>query len=493
MKHRIARVCVVAAVTGLALAGLASVGAQEAPTARPDVFRSSASSLVVSALVDREALIPVPEAFRFIALDGIGTYESSNQTARASVFYPGNAVISGPNLACGSFGGQFPPEFAPIIDACLASKYPLTVFADSLNPDGTSAGAAALGSPEDPVSGEAVRAVAHAAIDSSTTDAAMNDLRVLGLPVVGPVQPDLPVPGAPELDPTLLTVESATSTTDQRIDAKGVLVVDAEAVLQGVRLIGGLVEIGSIRSTAHITDDGNGKKTRDAALDVSGVTVGGVPAQITEDGLVVGSPTGADGPLIQQLTGLLNEVVGGLGLEITTLAVEDGEENGVAFARSGGLLVEFDIDAQGLPILPGPTGDIDPNGVYQGVMQLGDVGATGISSYIPEPVFTPGGPSTPDDFSAGLPVDAGDGFVDGGGSDFDPGSGDESSGPATEVASPDVPGSPTASSSQQLVSFAEELYAGRLKLVYLAFTLMTLAICLAPRFAMPARLPRSDS
>ena len=490
LRRRLSRASVAGGVLCLMLAGLSTVGAQEAPPKLPDVFRGAASSLVASVQADRAALLPVPDAFKFIALDGTSTYETSNQAARASLFYPGNGVIAGPNLACGTFGGQFPAEFSPIIDACLAFKYPVTVFADSLNPDATSTGAVALGKPSDPVSGEAVRAVAHADITGAYSDAAMNDLRFIGLPFFGPIVPPLPVPGAPELDPTLLTVESATSTTDQRIDAAGTLVVKAEAVLQGVKLIGGLVEIGSLRSTATITDNGRGEKTRTSALDMSGVTVGGVPAKITEDGLVVGDPTGADGPLVQQLTSLVNQVVGGLGLEITTLGVEDGvDDSGVAFARSEGVLVEFDIDVQNLPILPGPIGDIDPNGVYVGVMQLGSVGVMGIAADIDDEVFVPDGPSTPDDFS-GLPSSGGDFFTpDTTGSDLGPVTGgDVPSSP--EVASPDTPsGGP----GQQLVSFADELYAGRVKLVYLAFTLMTLAICIGPRFAMPARLPRSTT
>lgn len=484
-RRWLSRACAVGAACCVLLVAVGSVGAQEEATPRPDVFRASASTLVASAFLDRAALLPVPDAFRFIALDGTGTYESSNQTARASIFYPGNGVISGPNLACGTFGGQFPEEFAPIIEACLETKYPLTAFADSLNPDSATAGSTQLGQPGDPLSAKAVRAVAHAAPDSSFTDAAMTDLRVGGIPAFGTITGSLPIPGAPELDDTVFLIESAEATTDQRIDETGVLVVEAESVLSGVRLVGGLVEIGSIRSVATITDDGRGETTRDADLQVSGVTVGGVPAEITEDGLVVGDPTGADGPLAQQLTQLLNQAVEALGVRITALGAEDGvNESGVAFAEVGGVLVEFDVDVQGLPILPGPIGDIDPNGIYEGVIQLGQAGATGISSFIDAPVFTPGltPPIEPGAVPPlGTPPTTGRSGTSDGGTALVPDA-------TPEVAAPDAP-----EDQQILVSVLDEVYAGRLELVYLAFTLMALAVCLAPRLAVPARLPRSPS
>ena len=480
-RRRLARLCVAGAVACIALAGFGPVGAQQKDTPRPDVFRASASSEVVSAFLDRDAFLPVNDAFRFIALDGTGTYESSNQTARASIFYPGNGVVSGPALACTTFGAQFPEQFAPILQACNQFNYPLSVFADSLHPDGATTGSAQLGAPSDPLSARAVRAVAHAAADASTTDAAIADLRVLGLPAFGSLDVPLPVPGAPELDPTILTIDDAISSTDQHIDDRGRLVVESRAVLEGVGLVGGLVHIASIRSVSTITDDGHGEQSHDATLDVSGVTVGGVPAAITDDGLVVGSPTGADGPLVQQVTGLVDELVKGLGLHITTLTNEDGvDDAGAAFARSGGLLVEFDVDAQGLPVLPGPQGDVDPNGLYKGVIQLGDTGVTGLAATIEDAPFTPAVSPLPDAGSFGGPLSPA------------PDQAVTAPVPGLDVVDAGTSASPSSTptaSGQEVVSVSELLAPGRVRLLYLAFTLIALAVCLGPRFALPARLP----
>ena len=483
-----ARACVGAAIVCLVLAGLGSAGAQEDAPARPDVFRSDASAELLSASLDRGALLPVNDAFHFIALDGTGTYESSNQTARASLFYPGNGIISGPGLACSTFGGQFPEQFAPILDACLQYRYPLTVFADSLNPDGATTGSLQLGERSDPVSGRAVRAVAHADDDASRTDAALADLRVMGLPAFGPVPLPMPVPGGPELDSTIVTVANATSSTDQHIDDAGRLIAEATTTMQGVRLVGGLIQIDSLRSVSRIVDDGRGAPSEEADLTIGGITVGGVPAQITDDGLVVGSPTGADGPLVQQLASSLNDLLRDLGVQITPLAVEHGEDDaGLAFARSGGVLVEYGVDVQDLPILPGPQGDVDPNGFYTGTIVLGQTGVRGLAAHIdlPESAALP-----PTDGGVGALPDTAGRITDTGGTFRPP----AATGPAAAAPAPAAatPSAASATGGRQLVvSVSEALAPGRVRLTYLAFTFIALAMCIGPRFILPARLSGS--
>lgn len=477
-----ARACAAGVAACLAVGVLGTAGAQE-EIVRPDIFRSSATALGASVMADRAGLLPIPEVFRFIALDGAGTYESSNQEARSSLFFPGNGVIQGPNLACGTFGGEFPPEFSPIIDACLEARYPLTVYADSLDPEGASVGSLTLGGRGDPVSSNAVRATANATIEATVTDAAMSDLRVVGLQAASPGAL-LPVPGLPELDATLLGIDSMTARTDQRIDGAGDLVVEASSTLQGVRLLGGLVEIGSIRSRSVVTDDGEGGQAHESTLEVSGVLVGGVPAQITDDGLVLGSP-GGSGPLTDQLTRAVNQLVESLGVSVRTLEAESGvDENGIAFARSGGVVVDFEVEVRGLPTLPGPMGDIDLDGIYEGSMVLAATGANGIAAAIPpfevEPIAPvaggvdggslPGGP-------AAAPVSAGG----------------TTAAPVTGGAPPSAPaaGPPGATSSPtQLASVIDPLVED-LRWLYLAMTLSGLGLALSPRFTLPARLPRS--
>jgi hypothetical protein len=397
-------------------------------------------------------------------------YETDLQTARASLFYPGNGLIQGPNLACGTFGGEFPPEFGPVLTACTQFDYPLSVVANGSTPDKASPGALALGAPTDPVSGQAVLAKAHAGDDASTTDAAMQDLRVLGLPGFGTI--DLLPTEQLELDSSVLTVANATSRTNQRIDA-GVLRVDAESIATGVRLVGGLIEIGSIRSVSSATDDATGKRTADAALEIAGVTVAGVPAQITEDGIVVGSPAGS-GPLQQQLQDALNQLLAAMRIKVTLLDVEEVLDDGTgqAVASAGGVLLEVAADAQNLPTVPGPLGDLDPNGTYVGSVLLGATAASAGATNFPEETFE----DVPFDVGLDLPVDGGGATFDDLGLDLAP-------------AEPSVvaPDSPESSERQQaLVRNVTDLFGGRMGLIYLAFTFSVLGVCIAP-VTLPAR------
>lgn len=471
------RVCVGAAAVFAGLALAVPVGAQdEAPATRPDVHRGAASALVASVEVDRDALLPVDDLFRFIALDGSSVYETDLQTARASLLFPGNGLILGPNLACGTFGAQFPPPFKPVLDACTAYDYPLSVRADATVPDRTTTGALALGAPTDPVSGEAVAARAHADADGASSYAAMEELRVLGLPAFGTFSL-LPLEQL-DLDPSILTIESATSRTDQRLD-EGVLVVDAEAALSGVKLVGGLVRIGSIRSVSRVSDDAAGTRTADASIELSGVTVGGIPAQITEDGLVLGAPAG--GPLQQQMQNALSGLLEALGVRISLLDSEEtlDDGKGQAVASAGGLLIEVAADAEGLPTIPGPLGDLDPNGTYVGSLQLGSTAAAGGATTFPVDDSSFGGslPAT-----AGVLPDAGS-------------SSGVAPGTAVNLAPAPVATPPAAAPRppQELVRVLTDPFGGRLGLLYLSCVFAALGLCLMPRLTFSARLPGPGS
>jgi hypothetical protein len=472
--HRARRVCLVAAGACGVLAIAAPVRAQDdLGVPPPEIWRGRATSLVTSVEADREALLPVSDVFRFMAVEGDSVYETDRQTARASLFFPGNGILQGPNLACGTFGGQFPPEFAPVLDACTRFEYPMTANADASTPSAATEGRVALGAPTDPVSGEATGARAHAAPDGSSTFASMQDLRVLGVPGVGPVT-ILPLEQL-ELDSTILSVGDATSRTDQRIEA-GSLIVESEAALSDVRLVGGLIRIGSIRSSSRITDDAKGVRTSAAGLEMSGVTVGGVPAQVTDDGLVIGSPS--SGPLTQQLASALTQTLQGLGVELTLLDTEETEDdgNGQAVASAPGLLVSIGQELQGLPTIPGPLGDIDLSGMYVGSIQLGNTAASGGATNFADEVLPP--VEVP-------PVDVGGPIVGSDGFSTDSGVG-EAPAPTDEVASPPSADSPA---SPDLIRTLTDPFGGRLGFVYLCLMFAVLGLCVVPRLSFSARLP----
>ncbi len=460
-----ASLCALSAVT------LPALAQDQAGGAAPEVWRGAASAGVASVDVNRDALIPVEGVFRFVALDGDAVYDTDLQTARASLIYPGEGVLQGPNLACGTFGSQFPPELKPVLDACLSYDYPLTVAADSSTPDATTDGAVALGKPTDPVSADAVGATAHAGVDGSRTSAQLSDLRVLGMPGVA-LTSVLPIEEL-QVDPTELRIGTATSRTTQALEA-GTLVATARSELNGVTLVGGLVRIGSITSTSTATDDGLGKRTAAADVEVSGVTVAGFPAQITEDGLVLSSPGGL-GPVKQQVQQAANQLLQGLGVRISILDNEETTDDGTGLARAlaPGVLVEVTTRADGLPPVPGPLGDIDLNGEYVGTIQLGQSGAAaGAASFDDELLAPIVDPATE------LPIDTG--FAP---SDVGPALTDDTvaSAPAASGSRPAPP--------QQLLRRVVDTFGGRLGLLYLSFAFTGLGLCLVPRLAVSARLP----
>lgn len=486
-RRRARRLCIVAASLCLLLAsGVSPSSAQDDEVAAPEVFRGLASSQVASVQIDRAGLLPVPDLFKFVALDGASTFESSFREARSSLLFPGNGLILGPSLACGTFGGQFPAEFKPILDTCLQYKYPLTVFADDFEPDGSTVGALSFGGPTDAVSGNALGAKAHVADDMATTDAAAQDLRVLGVPPFGAVS--LPIPGL-EIDGSLLTIDSAVSRTNQRI-VKGGLVTDAKATLSGIRMLGGLVQIESLVSSSHVADDANGKRVAEPSLVVSGVTVAGQPAQITDKGLVMG-PSSSASPLDQQRQSQLSGLLESLGVKVTILGSEQNlDKAGAAVASVGGLLIEFGFDVQGLPTtpklpIPGvPNTEVDPNGLYVGSIQLGATGVRGSAVNYGLDLLDPDvEPPFVGDGSFG---DFGDGFAVGG----------------LDVAAPDFTDTPTGGATggspgvtggkAQLTRSLGGVFGDRIGLLYLSLMFAVLACCITPRFTVPARFGRSS-
>jgi hypothetical protein len=152
--------------------------------------------------------------------------------------------------------------------------------------------------------------------------------------------------------------------------------------------------------------------------------------------------------------------------------VESTDERGQAVASAPGLLLEVNLNASGLPTLPGPLGDIDPNGTYVGNVQLGSTSASGTAS-----VFGPDGAPGDEVLGPDLGTDGGGDFTTDLGVDLPDGSPVVTGGDRGPVG-PTVP-----------AGSGVDLFGGRLELLYAAFALAVLGLCLAPRLAVPARLP----
>lgn len=486
-RRRIQRGAFAGAVVSLALALVPAgpVRAQEPPptedeVALPDAFTAAASAAALEVQLLTPPFVPVPDLFQFRVAEGRGTYSGSNQEARSSTFFPGSGAIAGPGLACGQARSQFPPEseplFGPIFDACVAYKYPFTVFADSLNPSRQTEGAVALGTQKDPISLQAAGARAHAGIDATTTDADVSDLRVIGAPAVGSLKGLLTLAGLDPADATVITADGITAVTDQRIVGDALVTV-SKATVTGLRLLGGLVRVGSIVSRSSLTSQPGEEPVVAADLEVQGVEVAGTPAQLTEDGLVLaGAPSG---PIAQQIASQAAALLHDRGMRMTLLPVEEGEIDGIPAASAAGILIEFSTPISGLPPIPGPLGDSDINGDYGVRLILGTTGVRGFAEnfgsnpLVRPPAGPPGGTlgggfMPPPGSVPTLPAATGV-----------PGSGADVGGAGTvPVASPEP------------IGFLGDLFADRVGLLYLSFTLAAVGLCVAPRLTLPARLPR---
>ena len=134
------------------------------------------------------------------------------------------------------------------------------------------------------------------------------------------------------------------------------------------------------------------------------------------------------------------------------------------------------LNVQGLPAVPGPLGDIELSGVYVGNVEIGATEAAGAAS-----IFGPDDAGGGTDSGGGGAVDLSTdgGFVptDGGGLDLGP----------TQPSLPTVTSAPPRDRVEPAA--AVDLFDGRLELLYAAFALAVLGLCIAPRLTVPSRLP----
>ena len=126
---------------------------------------------------------------------------------------------------------------------------------------------------------------------------------------------------------------------------------DSSADVKGVSLLGGLIQIGSITSTAQAISDGS-NGSGGAATHVADVTVMGQKASIGSDGLVLPNFPDAlgalTGPVVQNA---ISQVISGLGLTLTEFPSTQ-TANGAGFtATSGGVAITIDPPSSAAPVL----------------------------------------------------------------------------------------------------------------------------------------------
>jgi hypothetical protein len=423
---------------------------------------------------------------RFVSGDS-DTSQTGGPDATASIADPGGGLTKGPGQVCGLAGGPVSenlPQLSFIFDACNNAHWPFTVEADEFQNDIATAGSTEVGQPTGMMYGQG--GSAHARIDSdnftSSTEAVLGGLRLNPLPGGNstglPLPPALPLPGsgsgsapATPVDPTIFNIESITGSTSNLFDGQ-TLVSHSESHLQGVHLLGGLVTIDSIATVAESRSADGAAPVGTSSVAVQGVTVLGQRGGIGSDGITFGD-SGAGDP--NAVAGPLNQALQNLGVTVKLIGATQGQDpSGLMNATANGVEVDFahPVDFSGTPLAALGLTD-----TYTAKLVLGSSSAGDLARNISRPTRLPGsllGGSSTGTSASGVSSGTKVGSPQvtpqpaaGGAAAGDQGTVDENGNPASVLG----------------------IDPGRIKFLYLAFTLVALALCISPRLTLPHRLP----
>lgn len=383
----------VAAVTAMVVLPLSLAGPARADTpASLGGFNVSADGNAVDILIDNTTglagIHPFTEADFPEAQSNFATGPFGS--GLATVFWPGNA---GGNF--GSLSGELglPAQLEP-----LAAKLNDPAKANAQYPSGPASATYPAGAPNGAFE-------MHSTADSSgiTATADIADTGAKGV----------------------LSFSTAKGTSSSLADTTAR--ANASSDLSGVSVLGGLLDIGSIQSTASAKSDGT-TGTGSASTHVTGVTVLGQPASIGSDGLVLPdfakSLGPVTGPVVQDL---ITQTVSALGMQVTEFPSSQ-TQNGASFSTTtGGLAIKMSFPPSAVslleqlgsaiaPLFP-PQAAIIPTlpGLLQGMtltVTLGRATASATASPPFNDSFTPAsggtGTGTAADTGAGLAAAGGD-------------------------------------------------------------------------------------
>jgi hypothetical protein len=478
VRRMVSRACFGAAVIALVAAAVPTGASAQAPPPRPKIFATATNAAGVDYVPDQQGgLTPIKDTFHMQFVTGVSSMSSSNgPAAKATVADPGNGATQGPANVCPVVSGFFPSSaLQPIFDACVNAKWPFMAQADGFSPDKSTEGSLGFGDPNGQLDGEGGSAHAHLGTDgTSSTDSTMSGMKIAPLPGASagglPLPPDVATAivnanGGKPLDTALFTVGSIQSTTANLFDGLAT-VSHAESRLNGVRLIGGLMTIDSITSIAdvHFTPDGDAVGT--SSTTVQGAKVLGQPVTIDDKGV---HPDGNANVDALQSAGLSVRLVG---------ATHGPDSQGFMNAASQGVVIDYTRDVNtGLSLPPPPPNPISQtppaiNGTYFVRYNLASVASKALArNFNLSSGSTSSGSSFTPTLSPVQPTGSPSGFTGG-----------TASAPASALTP--AAGGDTSPTKTSFLGLNFDL-----RWLYLAFTLAALGLCLAPKLALPARLP----
>jgi flagellar basal body rod protein FlgC len=475
-------------------------------SARPDVFSGVAAATAIHEETNGKSGIgPTSQPFYGSFPDGLSQFSASGTLARGSTYWPGATVNGLGGLLC----------VAGFTPGCGLPPFPLSAQTSGSPPDAHTAASQNLGGGGAPVSLAALSAAAHADQNLVSTDAvdggytlgtagggsssaqAGQALAAASLAfrrqvaaITGSPQASASVKPA-ATDGAVAQVSSSESHTKQSFapNDPSTLIVHAETRLSDVDLLGGMIHVDSILTTSDYQANDHGTDKHVDHVTVHGVTAGGQPATIDQNGVTVGTTT-QGGPILDAINSALQTALQASGSQVrlvgdTTNPPQPIGGTGCGKAEADGLSLHLQADASQVP-----AGDL-----YFTDLTLGSAcTAATTSSQLASDLGGVGGTD-----------------VGGGGSSTGAaGSSDQGAALASSSGLPATPGTPATPGSLATSApgrgathvgsrggsgfFGEiidqALVAHRLDSVYLAFTLAFAGLLLGARLLLPARLPR---
>jgi hypothetical protein len=451
---------------------------------------------------------PTSQPFYGSFPDGLSQFSASGTLARGSTYWPGATVNGLGGLLC----------VAGFTPGCGLPPFPLSAQTSGSPPDAHTAASQNLGGGGAPVTVTALGAAAHADPNLVSTDAVDGGYtlgtggggassaqagRALAAASLAFRRQVAAITGSPQgaasvkptaTDGAVAEVASSESHTKQSFASSdpSTLVVHAETRLSGVDLLGGMIHVDSIVTTSDYQANDHGTDKHVDHVTVHGVSAGGQPATIDQNGVTVGTTT-QGGPILDAINSALQTALQASGSQVHVVGDTSNPPQpiggtGCGKAEADGLSLHLQADASQVP-----AGDL-----YFSDMTLGSActAATTGSQLASDLGGVNGAGGT--DLSGGGPSSGAAGSSDQGAALA------SSSGLTGTPGTPSTPGSLAASSPGRSGTHVtrrggsgffgeiidQALVTHRLDAVYLAFTLAFAGLFLGSRLLLPARLPR---
>lgn len=332
----LSRICLLLAAS---LTVLAFVAPPVTAAARPPRFAATGFVSAIQAMINTNPQTFVADLIRVDLPHGQAKFGGDGLAySRAAAMYPGAGAAEGPALGWDQACSRgFPcSDFFP--DGGFPPPYPL--YAEAENPTKTHSKPTVegqqIGDVGGPVSFTLVDVEAIATDEEATSRAIISDVNLFPVDAV-----------APGANPSAVHIGELQTFTHLRVD-EGVVVAEAQSLMTDVSLFGGALKIEKIVARSQSTATAAGTLANAPEVRVVGATIGGVPVEITSDGIK------QDGvPQDQGAVATLSKGVGNLfGAGPLSLRLIDDRSDvreGTARASAVGLGVHIEVNGSGFP------------------------------------------------------------------------------------------------------------------------------------------------